>query len=520
MTVRQLKENFKNEFEGTLRVYNGREKADDSATLASIRVNDEAKGGEFVCRASRTVGKFKQELLDVFGIKVQVASPDDWVLVLDGITLANLKNIKKNAVKADMEELVAYKRKNTCESNNAEEGEIHDQGGLSNEAIQKTPEFKNYISKNPNSPFVFICSKEVDMEIDFSDDPENAIEKYIKQNNICGYGFVRIDNLGEELREIFGFGDVDECLREAVSKIANSYDEHEGWSIQYTEYVNCYHPNFNGEVYDCPEAKEVILYAQEWMMENYSNREISYDTVRGYNTYVKDNVVKNNGDEFAILFDEDFEETSFEWEESEDESITVLSNFLVKRLQEIVDEENKGYEEKTSSDADVEEDKDAESSEKITLQDFIRKVEFTIDYASYPAPNDDEDSPEYQEWEDEIETIQFTIDPDYTQKNGYDMDEGFWDSLCDCNPDVDTSAYLYADEDGEEEIEYTFDEIASLLDGELAECIIRAALNAYSIFIDDIDFPIYNVHAELEYKEEDGEIYYESGGIIEEVSFE
>ena len=110
MTVRQLKENFKNEFEGTLRVYNGREKADDSATLASIRVNDDAKGGELVCRASRTVGKFEQEMLDVFGIKVQVASPDDWVLALDGITLANLKNIKKNATKADMEELVAYKR--------------------------------------------------------------------------------------------------------------------------------------------------------------------------------------------------------------------------------------------------------------------------------------------------------------------------------------------------------------------------------------------------------------------------
>ena len=61
MTVRQLKESFKNEFEGTLRVYNGREKADDSATLASIRVNDEAKGGELVCRASRTVAKFKEE---------------------------------------------------------------------------------------------------------------------------------------------------------------------------------------------------------------------------------------------------------------------------------------------------------------------------------------------------------------------------------------------------------------------------------------------------------------------------
>ena len=58
-----------------------------------------------------TVGKFEKEILEVFGIKVQVASPDDWELALDGITLANLKNIKQNAAKADIEELVAYKRK-------------------------------------------------------------------------------------------------------------------------------------------------------------------------------------------------------------------------------------------------------------------------------------------------------------------------------------------------------------------------------------------------------------------------
>lgn len=116
MTVRTLKENFKKEFEGTLRVYNGREKADDSATLAAIRTGD-VKGGELICRSSRTVGKFEQEMMEVFGIKVQVASPDDWVLALDGITLANLKNIPKQARKADMESLVAYKRtKNEAET--------------------------------------------------------------------------------------------------------------------------------------------------------------------------------------------------------------------------------------------------------------------------------------------------------------------------------------------------------------------------------------------------------------------
>lgn len=131
MTVRQLKENFKKEFEGTLRVYDGREKADDNATLAAIRQNDDVKKGEYACRASRTVGKFEQEMLEVFGIKVQVASPDDWVLALDGITLANLKNIKKNATKADMEELVAYKRKK-------KENEFDHANDTANETIIKT----------------------------------------------------------------------------------------------------------------------------------------------------------------------------------------------------------------------------------------------------------------------------------------------------------------------------------------------------------------------------------------------
>lgn len=62
MNVKTLKELFFNEFEGTLRVYDGKKLADDEATLASIRSNEGAKGGELSCRASRTVGKFEQEI--------------------------------------------------------------------------------------------------------------------------------------------------------------------------------------------------------------------------------------------------------------------------------------------------------------------------------------------------------------------------------------------------------------------------------------------------------------------------
>jgi len=111
MLVKTLKEQFFNEFGGVLRVYDGNKKAADDVTLASIRANDAAKGGELTCRANRTVGKFEKEMWNVFGIKVQVATKDDWVLVLDGITLNTIKEIPNNATRAEMEKFLAYKRK-------------------------------------------------------------------------------------------------------------------------------------------------------------------------------------------------------------------------------------------------------------------------------------------------------------------------------------------------------------------------------------------------------------------------
>ena len=79
--------------------------------MASIRRNNEAKGGELVCNGNKSVGNFEKDMLRVFGIKVQVATPDDWTLVLDGITLSRLKDIPEKTSKADMEHLVAYKRR-------------------------------------------------------------------------------------------------------------------------------------------------------------------------------------------------------------------------------------------------------------------------------------------------------------------------------------------------------------------------------------------------------------------------
>ena len=136
MKVKTLKELFFNEFEGTLRVYDGKKLADDEATLASIRSEEGAKGGEFVCRASRTVGKFEEEMKTVFGITVQVATRDNYVLVLDGITLSKIKDIPNYAKKETMEEFVSYKRKDS--SSVVEESEVEvSQGDEEKEVLQE-----------------------------------------------------------------------------------------------------------------------------------------------------------------------------------------------------------------------------------------------------------------------------------------------------------------------------------------------------------------------------------------------
>lgn len=86
MKVKTLKANFKNEFGSTLRVYNGQRFADDDATLASIRKNN-AKGGDVKINGKMLVGNFEKKIFEEFGIKVQVATPDDTKLSEDSITL-------------------------------------------------------------------------------------------------------------------------------------------------------------------------------------------------------------------------------------------------------------------------------------------------------------------------------------------------------------------------------------------------------------------------------------------------
>lgn len=101
LLVSTLCARFKEEFGGTLRVYNGRKCCTGAEKVSELAKNT----GTYECRGSKTVGGFEKDLLEQFGLTVQVASADDWVLALDQMTLSKLPEIPKQATKAQMEEL-------------------------------------------------------------------------------------------------------------------------------------------------------------------------------------------------------------------------------------------------------------------------------------------------------------------------------------------------------------------------------------------------------------------------------
>ena len=101
LLVSTLCERFKKEFGGTLRVYQGNKRCTGAEKVADLV----KETGSYECRSSKTVGGFENDMMDKFGMKVQVASADDWVLALDQMTLAKLTEIPKQATKADMESL-------------------------------------------------------------------------------------------------------------------------------------------------------------------------------------------------------------------------------------------------------------------------------------------------------------------------------------------------------------------------------------------------------------------------------
>lgn len=105
MTVKTFCERFKETFNATLRVYDGRKCAAADATLASLR-KEGCTGGEMTCTDEDTVEYFEYFIKNLYGIHVEVATIDDWVLVIDQMPLGRIKEIGKNASKAQMEAML------------------------------------------------------------------------------------------------------------------------------------------------------------------------------------------------------------------------------------------------------------------------------------------------------------------------------------------------------------------------------------------------------------------------------
>jgi hypothetical protein len=106
-TVENLRKEFNEAFGAQIKLYNGNKKAEMTDTLGTL---DLTTDGVFECRSSLTVASFIDRMMKEHGLKVKVYTCDEWVAVLDGLTLKSAGLVKKNATKADMEGMVAYQR--------------------------------------------------------------------------------------------------------------------------------------------------------------------------------------------------------------------------------------------------------------------------------------------------------------------------------------------------------------------------------------------------------------------------
>lgn len=121
-TVAELKKEFNEAFGSRLKVYNKNKIAEETATLAELGLKEDT---DFECRSSRTAGSFIAAFAEM-GLKVKIYTQDEWVAVLNGLTLESTGKVKKNATKADMEGMEGYQREvvNEVEEANAREGEF------------------------------------------------------------------------------------------------------------------------------------------------------------------------------------------------------------------------------------------------------------------------------------------------------------------------------------------------------------------------------------------------------------
>ena len=94
MKVKTLKENFKKFFGYTLRVYNTQNHfVDEDLLLANVRQDDDKKTGEFSINPEWRIDEFEKEFMDMFAIKVQVATADDSALADNALKVISGKSL-------------------------------------------------------------------------------------------------------------------------------------------------------------------------------------------------------------------------------------------------------------------------------------------------------------------------------------------------------------------------------------------------------------------------------------------
>ena len=226
-TVAELKGQFRNEVGCVLRVYQGRSEASDEATLVSLG----AKEGELECRTSRTVGKFEEAFQNELNLKVKVYTKDNWVKVLDGITLAVAGQLPNGMTKAKMEEYLSYKRDEKEEDTETVNEETV-------ESVEVPEEYKGL-------PIIEITTEEIDI-----DDPYGSFPSY-PTYGIIFHGY---ESNGSQACVLIS-DDHEELCEQAKEFIENeiSSDEDIPVRVLETKTIKGY-----GKADDIEEIKEVI----------------------------------------------------------------------------------------------------------------------------------------------------------------------------------------------------------------------------------------------------------------------
>lgn len=326
-TVAELKEQFHNEFGGILRVYQGRSEAPEDATLVSLG----GKVGELECRASRTVGKFIEAFQSELGLKVKVYTKDNWVSVLDGITLATVREIPKNARKAQMEQYLAYQRDEevvTAEAK-AEEDEYIlfacDRDGVTVKSQDKKEivilekgENKVYLKKYPFLKEGFILdlmNGNHITDIDFSHVSKlriKSMEEMFQGLNLSRLDLTHLDTSNvTEVYDAFAYAEVDTIDMSGLdfSKI----EANPKWCGLFT------HSDINTVILNGCNAKTVKI------IKTASNDEIE---------------IISDLDETTSSNYEDFTEEKFEEAKSNDDIIVIMEKLNVKNVEELYERVN------------------------------------------------------------------------------------------------------------------------------------------------------------------------------------